>query len=847
MDCTKEDDLIKISQKELNSVFEQFKTEHSGLHQKEVNARIKKFGPNLLLETNKKSLLVQYLLQFVNPLVLLLFGIAAMSYFFGSIVSAVIILLMGFLSTTLSFIQEHHASKNAEKLRSMVRITANVIRDGRQESIPLKELVPGDIIELSAGKMIPADVYIYSSKDLFINQSALNGESFPAFKSAERSHSHNKDMFLIPNLAFMGTNVVGGFGQAVVLRTGKNTEFGKLSFEITKSKTETSFDRGINGFTWLMIRLIFFLCVAIFLINAFLKGNPIEALLFSLAVAIGLAPEMLPMIVAVNLSKGALKMAKKKVIIKELNSIQNFGAMDVLCTDKTGTLTLDEVVLVKHCDLDGKENEKIARFAFINSKLQSGMQNLLDKAVIHHHNFNIGRIEKIDEIPFDFTRRILSVVAREKDDILLICKGAPEAIIKKSDYFFDDGQIKEFGKKETAKFRAAYEAFSREGFRVLAVAYKRLAKKDKYDKADENELIFLGFIAFLDPPKKSAAKAIAELQELGINLKVISGDNELVTAKICSEVDIKIDKIVLGESLEKLSDHELRQKVEEANIFCRLTPFDKERVIEALQKNGHTIGFLGDGINDSPSLKKADVGISVDNATDIAKETAEIILLEKDLSVLSECVKEGRKTFANVIKYIKMGASSNFGNMFSMTGASLFLPFLPMLPTQVLLNNFLYDISQATIPSDKVDPDYLKKPRPWDIKFIKNFIIYVGPISSIFDFLTFFVMLWVFKAPASLFQTGWFVESLTTQVLIVHIIRTNKIPFIESRPSKLLLVSTLLIVGLGILIPYLPFAKALGFEPLPPLFFLILFGISMSYLLTVQLFKGWFIKRFGYE
>jgi Mg2+-importing ATPase len=645
----------------------------------------------------------------------------------------------------------------------------------------------------------------------------------------------------------MGSSVASGFGEAIVLKTGAATEFGKLSKETAQVVNETAFQKGINRFTWLMIRFTFLLVFFIFVVNAIFKGNIIEALLFSLAIAIGLTPEMLPMIVTINLAKGAIDMARKKVIIKELASIQNFGAMDVLCADKTGTLTINDIVLVKHCDANGKENDEILRLAFLNSYYQSGLENLLDNAILNYRTFDLTAIKKIDELPFDFNRRIMSVIIEENGFLKLISKGAPEEIFKRSKNYLLDGKILSLDEEMKKRLKKIYEQFSQEGFRVLAIASRKIGSQEDYTDDDEKELTFAGFVAFLDPPKPTAANAIRQMNSLGIKFKILSGDNEFVCRKICSELKIPIDGVLGGEEIDRLSDFDLERKIEKTNIFSRLNPLQKEKIIKALKRKSHTVGYLGDGVNDAPSLKAADVGISVDNATDIAKETAQIILLEKNLEVLADCIAEGRKTFANIIKYIKMGSSSNFGNMISMAGASLFLPFLPMLPPQILLNNFLYDVSQVALPTDEVDKDYLDKPKPWNINFIKEFMIYIGPISSIFDFTTFAIMWYIFHATPELFHTGWFVESLATQVFVVYIIRTAKIPFIESRPSKTFLLTTLFIVILAALLPYTILGKLMGFVPLPMLFFLILVAIILTYLALVQIVKKWFIKKFGYE
>jgi len=646
----------------------------------------------------------------------------------------------------------------------------------------------------------------------------------------------------------MGSSVVSGTALGVVIKTGIATQFGELSRKLATMRVETSFDKGVNKFTMLMVKAMVCMVIFIFAIIAFRHGNFIEALLFSLGVAVGLAPEMLPMIVTLNLSKGAIAMSKKDVIVKRLNSIQNFGAMDVLCTDKTGTLTMDKIILEKHCDVVRKEDQDTLRYAYINSFYQTGLKNLLDRAILKHEKLLVQEYTKIDEIPFDFSRKIMSVVVSTDHQHKIISKGAPEEIFKRCLQYELDGELFDIDPLIISDLKEEFDSLSADGFRVLAIAYKNFEnKKEAYSKDDEKELILKGYIAFLDPPKPSARRAILALKKLGIDFKVLTGDNELVTKKICSEVGLNVQGLVTGETVEKSDDLQLQELVKTTNIFARLSPMQKERVIRALHTNGHIVGYLGDGINDAPALKTSDVGISVNNAVDIAKESADIILLKKNLMVLEDGVIEGRKTFGNIVKYIKMGSSSNFGNMFSMTGGSLFLPFLPMLPIQILLNNFLYDVSQIAIPTDNVDKEYVIKPRPWNIKYIRNFMVIIGPISSIYDFLTYGVMLFIFHAQAELFHTGWFIESLCTQTLVIHIIRTGKIPFIESRPSRFLMFMSLIIISIGIAIPFTPLAKPFGFVKPPPMYFVALFIMVVTYLFLVQAVKKWFIQKYGYE
>ncbi len=829
-------------------IFEKLKTSEKGLTDQEAKKRLLEYGLNEPAKKKKRTILRGILSKFLNPLVIVLLIIGGFSLLFGEKISAVIVFLMAVLSVALAFLQEHRASKAAEKLSEMVRTTATVLRNARSKEISIREIVPGDMVDLFAGDMIPADLRIISCKDLFINQASLTGESFPAEKIAAAINPKNNSISELTNLAFMGSSVVSGTALGVVIKTGVTTQFGELSRRLTTMRIETSFDKGVNKFAMLMVKTMICMVMVIFTIIAFRHGNFIEALLFSLGVAVGLAPEMLPMIVTLNLAKGAISMSKKEVIVKRLNSIQNFGAMDVLCTDKTGTLTMDKIVLEKHCDVIRKEDDDVLRYAYINSFYQTGLKNILDRAILKYQKLVVKEYRKVDEIPFDFSRKIMSVVVGFEDKHQIISKGAPEEIFKRCIQYELDGEISDIDPLIISDLKEEFDSLSADGFRVLAIAYKNIeSKKIAYSKDDEKELTLKGYVAFLDPPKPSTKRAIQALQKLGIDFKVLTGDNELVTRKICSEVGLDVKGLVTGDRVEKANDSQISELVKTTNIFARLSPLQKERVIRALHDNGHIVGYLGDGINDALALKTSDVGISVNNAVDIAKESADIILLKKNLMVLEDGVIEGRRTFGNIVKYLKMGSSSNFGNMLSMTGGSLFLPFLPMLPIQILLNNFLYDVSQIAIPTDKVDNEYLLKPRPWNVKYIRNFMMIIGPLSSIYDFLTYGVMLFIFHAEAKLFHTGWFIESLCTQTLVIHIIRTGKIPFIESRPSKFLMLMSIIIVSIGIAIPFTPLAQPFGFVKPPPLYFVALFIMLVTYLFLVQIVKKWFIKKYGYE
>ena len=869
--------LIEAARLNPGELLEQLESSGEGLLDREAEERLDTYGPNRVAHEAHKSPLRQLMERFATPLNALLLALALISYLSGETKGAIVISLMVILSWLLSFSQEYRSNKAAEKLRAMVSTTATVMRKDKRKGvpeevnqlfhvrltphgperkeIPIEQLVPGDMIHLSAGDMIPADVRILSAKDLFVNQAALTGEAMPVEKFAAAKQAETKNPLEFQNLCFMGTNVVSGAATAVVVLTGARTYFGAVAGSIAGQRVMTSFDKGVNKFTWLMIRFMLVMVPLVFLINGFSKGDWTEAFLFSMAVAVGLTPEMLPMIVTINLAKGAIEMARKKVIVKRLNAIQNFGAIDVLCTDKTGTLTQDKVILEKHVDILGNESEHVLEHAYLNSYYQSGLKNLLDVAVlqhieVHEHLRVESHYRKVDEIPFDFRRRRMSVVVEhDQEKHILICKGAVEEIFNvcsraetgEGDFISLDGE-------HFANLREVTRDLNEDGFRVIAVAYKEVTeRKETYSLADESDLVLVGYIAFLDPPKDSAREAISMLGQHGVAVKILTGDNEVVTRKICREVGLDIERIVLGNEVESLSDEALSDVAEQATVFAKLSPEQKARVIRALHRKGHVVGFLGDGINDGPALKAADVGISVDTAVDIAKESADIILLEKSLLVLEQGVVEGRRVFGNIIKYIKMGASSNFGNMFSVLGASAFLPFLPMAPVQVLMNNLFYDFSQTSVATDHIDAEYVEKPRQWDITNIRRFILFIGPISSIFDYATYFAMLYVFDAwhNAALFQTGWFVESLLSQTLIVHVIRTGKIPFVQSKPSLPLLLTTLAICGVGVWLPFSHFAPALGFTALPPMYWVALSTILVCYLLLTQVVKSWLIKRFG--
>jgi Mg2+-importing ATPase len=850
--------LLSAAKKEPEKLLQELGTSENGLtHKEAVWRREEKFGPNEIVHEERAHWVLRLLLTFKNPLTLLLLLLVLISYVTGDIRSVIVIFSMVLISVLLQFIQEEQAYNAADKLRSLVKTTCAVIRGGRQREVDIAEVVPGDIVALSAGDIVPADLRILQSKDLFINQSLLTGEALPVEKHAFlEGHPADNPLELI-NVCYSGTNVETGSGLCVAIDTGSNTYFGSLAKTISGVRGKTSFDKGIDRFTWLMIRFMGTMVPIVFLVNGLTKGTWWEAFLFAISVAVGLTPEMLPAIVAINLSQGAVKLSRKKVIVKRLNSIQNFGAMDVLCTDKTGTLTQNNIVLIKHVNIDNEEDEDVFRHAYWNSVHQSGFRNLLDSAILKHSRLkNYEKMEhlaseKIDEIPFDFKRKRLSIILDDRDKKrLLVCKGAVEEVLSVCHSYSVHHSTHELTPEIAKKITLLNEEYAREGFRVIAIAYKHVAeRKKRYSVADESHLTFLGLMTFLDPPKESTAPAIRKLEKLGIAMKVLTGDNELVTKKICSEVGLPSDKYLLGSQIEKMSAEELGRQVEDTVIFAKLSPDDKKRIVISLQKNGHAVGFLGDGINDAPALRTADVGVSVDGAVDIAKESADIILLEKSLTVLADGVEGGRRVFANIMKYIKMGSSSNFGNMFSVLGASMFLPFLPMTPIQVLSNNLLYDISQLGIPTDHVDRDYVEKPRQWRIDQVQRFMLFIGPISSVFDYATFFLMLFVFKAwhnPA-LFQTGWFVESLLSQTLIVHMIRSPRLAFIQTRASAAMMLTTFSVMAIGILIVFSPLAPVLGFVRLPAAYWAYLLVILLGYVVLTQAVKMWYIRKYGFD
>ncbi|WP_070411823.1 magnesium-translocating P-type ATPase [Pseudomonas lundensis] len=856
-------------------------THTDGLSEAEAQALRQQHGLNEVEHEQPLSRWVHLWHCYKNPFNLLLTLLAGVSLATDDVQAAVVIGTMVVLSTVLRFWQEAKSNKAADALKAMVSNTATVMRrdfsadaapvfgkfygaslhiKGAQRiELPIKQLVPGDLIVLSAGDMIPADCRVLSAKDLFVSQAAMTGESMPVEKFPHQADRDTRNPLELENIVYMGTNVVSGAATAVVLTTGNATYFGALAQRVgATDRGPTSFQTGVNKVSWLLIRFMFVMAPLVLFINGFTKGDWPEALLFALSVAVGLTPEMLPMIVTSTLAKGAVFLSRKKVIVKRLDAIQNFGAMDVLCTDKTGTLTQDKIFLARHVDIWGQESDDVLEMAYLNSYHQTGLKNLLDVAVLEHvevhRELNVGTAySKVDEIPFDFNRRRMSVVVAERDrPHVLICKGAVEEVLSVCQYVRHGDAQEVLTDELLARIRSVTAAFNEEGLRVVGVAARSMPRgRDTYTLADEQGLTLIGYVAFLDPPKESTAPALKALAEHGVAVKVLTGDNELVTAKICREVGLDQQGLLLGNDIERMSDAELAVAVETTNVFAKLTPTHKERIVRLLKANGHVVGFMGDGINDAPALRTADIGISVDSAVDIAKEAADIILLEKSLMVLEEGVLEGRRTFANMLKYIKMTASSNFGNVFSVLVASAFIPFLPMLPMHLLVQNLLYDVSQIAIPFDNVDDEMLKKPQRWQPADVGRFMLFFGPISSIFDILTFCLMWYVFQANTpehqTLFQSGWFVVGLLTQTLIVHMIRTPKIPFLQSRAAMPLLVMTGVIMAIGIFLPMGPLASYFKLEALPPLYFVFLPVILLAYMGLTQAVKGFYIRKFGWQ
>jgi len=869
--------LLALARADAALALAQLEASADGLNSEQVEQRLEQFGPNIVAQEKKKPFLLHILERFVtNPINILLTVLAVITWVTGTETSdkfsAIIMFAMVVMAVFVAHFQEARSGRAVEQLRRMVSSTATARREVVEElpegadedappprsvrklEVPIDALVPGDIVYLSAGDMVPADLRLLAAKDLFINQSALTGESMPVEKFAG-ADAAAKTALEAGCMCFMGSNVVSGSAMAVVAATGATTYFGALAGSLTGQRVQTSFDKGVLRFAWLMIRFMAVMAPLVFLINGVTKHAWYDAFMLAVSVAVGLTPEMLPMIVAINLAKGALKMARKDVIVKRLNAIQNFGAIDVLCTDKTGTLTQDKVILERHTNVRGDEDERVLEFAWLNSYHQTGLKNLLDVAVLERVDADTAaRLHAdytlVDEVPFDFTRRRMSVVVKDQSGRhFLISKGAVAETVGVCTRMASGDEVEELTGELLQEVKAVARDMNDDGFRALALGMREIAAKPSYSRDDEQDLTLLGFVAFLDPPKDSAAEAIQALNANGVAVKILTGDNDIVTRNVCRQVGIKVENYLTGPKVEAMSDEDLTVATRTTQVFARLNPQQKVRVIQALHRDNHVVGFLGDGINDGPALRAADVGISVDTAVDIAKESADIILLEKSLLVLEEGVIEGRKVFGNILKYIKMTASSNFGNMFSMIGASLLLPFFPILSVQVLLNNLLYDFSQTAVASDDVDAEYLARPRQWDLRGILRFMLYIGPISSIFDYITFGVLWFVVGANspehAKLFQTGWFIESLLSQTLIVHVIRTSRVPFLQSWASLPLTISGVVICLVGVLLTALPVGAWFGFVPLPGIFWVALALIVAAYMVATQFVKEWMIRRFG--
>ena len=829
----------------LGDLLERLQATPAGLTSAEASRRLRLYGPNSLVRESRFAGLMDFLRFLANPLVIILLVASAITLALGDTVGGLIIIAMVLFSVLLNFFMEFQARHAVEAIRKQVATTAAVVRDGREQELPVADLVCGDVVRLNAGDLVPADARLLEGKDLYVRESALTGESLPVEKTAHDLPDEGKHCVAdASNSVFLGTAVQTGIGSAIIVCTGKDTAFGAIAQRLVMRPPETEFGRGIRHFGLMITRVIMLLVLFVLLVNLVLKRPLLESFLFSVALAVGMTPEMMPMIITVTLAQGARRMAKKKVLVKQLAAIEDFGSVEILCCDKTGTLTEGEILLDRHVDVHGNEDESVLRFIYLNSYFQAGIKSPLDDAILKHERPAIVEYAKVDEIPFDFNRKRLSVVVRRADEHILVTKGEAESIFTICQRVTIDGAPQPFDDSRRAAAAETFQKLSADGYRTLGVAVLQVAQQDVYTAAAEQGMTLAGFAAFLDPPKAGIPAVLEALKQNGISVVIMTGDNQYVTQKVARDVGLGADRMVTGSQVDTMDDAAVAYQAENGAIFARVSPEQKNRVILALQARGHVVGYIGDGINDAPSLHTADVGISVVNGVEVAKDAAKIILLEKDLAVLNDGVIEGRRSFANIMKYIIMGTSSNFGNMFSMAAASLFLPFLPMLPTQILLNNFLYDISQISIPSDHVDPALLHRPKRWQIAFIRQFMMLIGPISSIYDFLTFGVLLWGFHAStnAPLFHTGWFVESLATQTLVVFVIRTAGSP-LKSRPSLPLLISVLVVVAVAGVLPYTPIGHLLQFTPLPvPMLGAIAF-LAATYVLVVQVVKSWFYCR----
>jgi P-type Mg2+ transporter len=828
----------------LQELFQLLQATPAGLTTEEASRRLRLYGPNSLVQESRFAALLSFFGYFANPLVIILVIASGVSLALGEHVGGLIIIAIVLFSVLLNFLMEFQAQHAVEEIRKQIAITAAVMRDGREQELPIAELVPGDIVELKAGDLVPADARLLQVKDLHVRESVLTGESLPVEKTATDLSKEKHGVADASNSVFLGTAVQTGIATAVIVCTGKDTACGEIAHRLAMRPPETEFGRGIRHFgmmlTWVTMLLVLF----VLLVNIIFHRPVLESFLFSVALAVGMTPEMMPMIITVTLAQGAKRMTTKKVLVKQLAAIEDFGSVDILCTDKTGTLTEGEIVLDRHVDFQGKDNENVLQLVYLNSQFEAGIKSPLDDAVLKHEPPSIVGYDKVDEIPFDFNRKRLSVVVRHANDYLLITKGEAESVFASCETVTIDGVPQPFDDSRRAEAECTLKKLSADGYRALGVAVLKVEKQDVYTVAAEHAMTLVGFAAFLDPPKEGVLSVLEALKQDGISVVVMTGDNQYVTQKIAHDVGLGADHILIGNQVDTMDDAAVAYQAENGAIFARVSPEQKNRVILALKARGHVVGYMGDGINDAPSLHTADVGISVMNGVNVAKDAAKIILLEKDLAVVNDGVLEGRRSFANIMKYIIMGTSSNFGNMFSMAAASLFLPFLPMLPSQILLNNFLYDVSQVSIPTDNVDSAMEQRPKRWQIGFIRQFMTIIGPISSIYDFLTFGVLLWVFHASTneSLFHTGWFVESLATQTLVVFVIRTAANP-LKSRPSRPLLISVLAVVAVATVLPYTPLGRLLRFTPLPVSLLVAIAFLAVTYLFLVQAVKSWFYRR----
>ena len=816
----------------------------AGLTSDEATRRLRLYGPNSLVRESRFAGLIGFLRFLANPLVIILLVASAITLALGDTVGGLIIISLVLFSVLLNFFMEFQARHAVEEIQKQVATTAAVVRDGREQELPIAGLVRGDIIRLTAGDLVPADARLLETKDLHVRESSLTGESLPVEKAAKDLPEGKHGVADATNSVFLGTAVQTGMATAVIVCTGADTAFGAIAQRLAMRPPETEFGRGIRHFGLMITRVIMLLVLFVLLVNIVFKRPLLESFLFSVALAVGMTPEMMPMIITVTLAQGARRMARKKVLVKQLAAIEDFGSVEILCSDKTGTLTDGEIVLDRHVDVQGTDDDNVLRFIYLNSYFQAGIKSPLDDAILKHEHPAIVEYEKVDEIPFDFNRKRLSVVVRRGGEHLLVTKGEAESVFAICETVTINGTPQPFDDSRRAQAAEIFQKLSADGYRTLGVAVRQVAKRDVYTPAAEQGMTLAGFAAFLDPPKEGILSVLEALKQNGVSVVIMTGDNQYVTKKVAHDVGLEADRIVTGNQIDTMDDAAVAYQAENGAIFTRVSPEQKNRVILALKARGHVVGYIGDGINDAPSLHTADVGISVVNGVEVAKDAAKIILLEKDLAVLNDGVIEGRRSFANIMKYIIMGTSSNFGNMFSMAAASLFLPFLPMLPTQILLNNLLYDVSQISIPIDTVDAALLRQPKRWQIGFIRQFMMIIGPISSIYDFLTFGLLFWVFQAFAnpSLFHTGWFVESLATQTLVVFVIRTAGNPF-KSRPSWPLLIAVLTVVAVATGLPYTPLRDPLGFTPLPLLLLGTIALLTLTYLVLVQVVKTWFYRR----